>query len=241
MEPALHVALSAQVALQKRLDTIAQNIANMTTAGYRADGVSFEAHLSGAGEAAVAFASAGETYIIRDAGQLAPTGNPLDVAVQGDAWFAFATSEGPVFTRDGRMRMTENGDLETLSGHKVVDAGFAPIQIDPNGGPPVIARDGMITQGGVQLGAIGLFRIDPAAQLVRFENSGVIPSVAAEPVLDFVANGMVQGFSEGSNVNPILEINKLIEVSRAFDSAISMVGQSDTTMRDMIKTLGGAS
>jgi flagellar basal-body rod protein FlgF len=238
MEPGLYVALSAQMAIEKRLDTIAQNIANMTTAGYRADGVTFEAHLSGAGKQAVAFASAGETYITRDAGPLTQTGDALDVAVQGDAWFAIGTPSGPVFTRDGRMRMSEAGDLETLSGHKLLDAGFAPIQIDPGGGPPIIARDGMITQGGSQLGAIGLFRIDPAATLVRFENSGVIPSVRAEPILDFAANGVVQGFAEGSNVNPILEINKLIEVSRAFDSAMSLVDQSETTQRDMIKTLG---
>ena len=241
MEPALSVALSAQVSLDKRLDSIAQNIANMTTAGYRAEGVRFEAQLSGSGEAAVAFASSGDSYIVRDAGSLTQTGNPLDVGVQGDAWFAIATPEGPVFTRDGRMRMTENGDLETLNGHKVLDAGFAPIQIDPNAGPPTIARDGMITQGGAQLGAIGLFRIDPAATLVRYENSGVIPSVRAEAVLDFAGNGVVQGFSEGSNVNPILEINKLIEVSRAFESALALVGESETTQRDMIRTLGETS
>jgi flagellar basal-body rod protein FlgF len=136
------------------------------------------------------------------------------------------------------MRMAENGDLETVTGHKVLDAGYAPIQIDPNGGPPIIARDGMITQNGFQLGAIGLFRIDPAATLVRYENSGVIPNVRAEPVLDFAGNGMVQGFSEGSNVNPILEINKLIEVSRAFDGAMALVGESESAQRDMIKTLG---
>ena len=87
----------------------------------------------------------------------------------------------------------------------------------------MIARDSMVTQGGRRLGAIGLFRITDTAKLSRFENSGVIPNSGAAAILDFTDNGIVQGFVEGSNVDPVSEMTKLIMVSRAFESASNMM------------------
>jgi flagellar basal-body rod protein FlgF len=238
MDSAMYVSLSAQVALERRLDTIAQNVANLGTVGYRADETKFEAVLSKAGSDSPAYVSSGETYISRRAGGLTKTDNQLDVAVQGDGWFAINTPSGTVYTRDGRMRMLESGALQTLNGYQVLDVGRAPITLDPTAGPPIIARDGMITQNGQQVGAIGLFSIDPAVKLSRFENSGVVPEGNASEILDFTNNGVVQGFVEDSNVNPISEISKLIEVTRAFEMATSSVETSDQTASEAIKTLG---
>jgi flagellar basal-body rod protein FlgF len=238
MDSSMYVALSAQVALERRLDTIAQNVANLGTVGYRADEVKFDSVLSKAGDQSTAFVSSGDTFISRRPGALTQTDNQLDVAVQGDGWFAINTPSGTVYTRDGRMQMLENGDLRTLNGYAVLDVGRAPLTLDPTAGPPNIARDGMITQNGQQVGAIGLFRIDPATKLNRFENSGVIPQGTASEILDFTNNGVVQGFVEEANVNPISEISKLIMVTRAFEAASSTIDTSDTTARDAIKTLG---
>src|SRR5581483_1973825 len=77
------------------------------------------------------------------------TDNPLDVAVQGDAWLGIQTPGGTAYTRDGRLRMTPTGELQTLTGHAVLDTGGAPILLDPTGGPPRIGRDGTITQNNV--------------------------------------------------------------------------------------------
>lgn len=241
MDSSMYVALSAQVALERRLDTIAQNVANLGTVGYRADEVKFDSVLSKAGDDSTAFVSSGDTFISRRAGALTQTDNKLDVAVQGDGWFAINTPSGTVYTRDGRMRMLENGELQTLNGYQVLDVGRAPLSLDPTAGPPIIARDGMITQHGQQVGAIGLFRIDSTTKLNRFENSGVVPEGNASEILDFSTNGVVQGFVEEANVNPISEISKLIAVTRAFDAANSMIDTSDTTARDAIKTLGETS
>src|SRR5262245_33624348 len=112
MDSGMYVAISAQVALERRLDTIAQNVANLGTAGYRADEIKFDAEMSKAGEDSTAFVSSGETYISRRAGALTQTDNPLDVAVQGDGWFAINTPRGVAYTRDGRMRMLESGALQ---------------------------------------------------------------------------------------------------------------------------------
>ena len=240
MESGLYVALSGQIALERRLDTIARNMANASTAGYRADEVSFEAVIAGMRDP-VAFASAGEPFILRQPGALTQTGNPLDVAVDGDAWLGIATPAGTAYTRDGRMRINPAGELQTLNGYPVLDVGNAPILLDPNGGEVKIARDGMITQDGQQIGAIGLFRIEPAAGLARYDNSAVIPDIAAAPVLDFTANGIAQGFVEGSNVDPIRELTRLIMVSRTFEATATAIADTESSLKDGIRTLGGRS
>ena len=129
---------------------------------------------------------------------------------------SISTADGVAYTRDGRMRISQTGALETLNGDAVLDAGGAPIILNPAAGAPTIAGDGMIAQDGKQVGAIGLFAIDDDAKLTRTENSGVIPDKPATPILDFTRNGIVQGFVESANVNPIQEMTKLITVTRDF-------------------------
>lgn len=240
MQPSIYVALSGQVALERRMETIARNVANMSTVGYRADEVTFEQLLSTAGKDPVAFASTGETHVSRRAGGLQQTGNLLDFAVDGNAFFAFEGPNGPVYTRDGRFTLDVNGELRTAVGnYRVLDAGLAPLQLDPAAGPPTASRDGMLEQDGVQVGAVGLFAVPEAARLTRFENAGVIPDIPAEPVLDFTGNGVVQGYTEAANVNPVLEMTRLVMVSRAFDAVSKTIEQAERTQSGAIRTLGG--
>jgi len=123
MQSTLYVALSAQLALQERLDTIAQNVANGTTAGYRANEVKFESVLSNTNGAPVAFVSSGSHPIRRTAAELVKTGNPLDVAIKVDGWLSVPSAQGLIYTRDGRMQMNAAGSLVTLSGAPILDAG----------------------------------------------------------------------------------------------------------------------
>jgi flagellar basal-body rod protein FlgF len=241
MQSSLYVALSGQVALQKRLDTIANNIANVNTGGYRAEEVSFSSIYARAGAAPTAFASSGESFITRRPGETVATGGALDVAVQGDGWFALRAPGGIAYTRDGRMHMDASGALLSVNNYPVVDAGGAGILLDPAGGPPVIAQDGMITQDGRQIGALGLFTLDPNAKLSRADNSAVFSDLPATPVLDFTANGVVQGMTEGSNVNPVLEMTRMIAVTRFFESAGNAVQSTESSLLDAIKTLGAVS
>ncbi|HEU0160551.1 MAG TPA: flagellar basal-body rod protein FlgF [Hyphomicrobiaceae bacterium] len=241
MQSNLYVSLSAQMSLQKRLETIAHNLANASTAGFRAEEIKFESVLSLAAPDPVAFASAGTSFISRKSGEFVRTDNAFDVAVEGAAWLGINTPTGQVFTRDGRMRMTEAGELVTLNGHAILDAGGAPIRLEPNAGPPRIARDGTITQNERQVGALGLFQIDPAAKLSRFENSGVVPDRAATPVLDFSKTGVQQGFIERANVNPVQEITKLIMVQRAYEAVTASIKDAETSLQDAIRSLGSNS
>jgi flagellar basal-body rod protein FlgF len=234
----LYVSLSAQMALQKRLDTIADNVANANTVGFRATGVKFEDVMTGTGDKSVDFASSGTNFLSGKAGALTRTGDPYDFAARGDAWFGIATPAGTVMTRDGRFTIGANGELTTHEGYAVLDAGGAPIQLDPNAGPPVAGKDGTLRQGGKLVGAIGLFTFDPGPNFGRFGNSGVIPSGRPVPAVDDPKFGVEQGFLEQSNVDPMREMAKLITLQRTFEDTASLVRKSETTLDDAIKTLG---
>lgn len=239
MQTTLPVSLSAQLAMEKRLDTIANNLANVGTAGFRSEEVKFDSILSRASDRSVAFVSEGQQYISTRAGALTETGNPLDMSVAGEAFFAIQTPQGTVYTRDGRMQMSDAGQLQTINGEPFLDVGGAPLQIDPNGGPIHIARDGMITQQGGQLGAVGLFKMPVGAALSRAGTSGIVPDQPAQPVVDFEDTSVAQGFKEGSNVNPILEMTRLIEIQRIFEQAANMVQTSENSLNEAVTQLGG--
>ncbi len=237
MSTDLAIAVSAQIAMRTRMEATAQNIANINTAGYRGAGVKFEAVLAKAGETSVAYSSPGTTYITLQNGQISHTGNDLDVAIDGDGWFGLNSPDGPVYTRDGRFHMTDLGELQSVNGYPVVDIGGSPIVIDPSAGPIKISESGTISQAGRQLGALGLFLMPADTKLSRYDNSAVVSSKPVEPVEDRTTSSVRQGYLEGSNVNPILEITKLIELSRSFEGAESAMRNGDDAMREAIRTL----
>ena len=241
MTVSMDVGLSGQLALARRLDTIAHNVANSSSVGFRAESVKFETVLSNQTDRPSNFASPGESYISRRQGPLVSTGNPLDVAVDGDGWLAIETQAGIAYTRDGRLQVNSDGSLQTVTGYSVLDAGGAPILADPAAGPLAIARDGMISQNGKQLGAIGLFSIPEDAELQRIEGAGITTGTPAEPILDFVSNGVAQGYVENSNVNAVAEMTKLIEVSRAFEGLTRAITMRESTLQNAVRTLGEAS
>ncbi|MDE3176273.1 MAG: flagellar basal-body rod protein FlgF [Pseudomonadota bacterium] len=240
MKNGLYVSLSAQISLARRLETVAANIANANTPGYRVDGVSFETELAKAGDQNIAFVSEGAGYISRASGPLIPTGNPLDMAIQGEGWFAMQSNGQTIYTRDGRMQMNDSGGLISLTGAPILDAAGAPIQLDPSAGAPAIARDGMVSQNGRQVGAVGLYELDPAARLIRAGTSGFTTDKPAQPILNFTANSVVQGSIEGANVDPVREMTRMIEITRTFDGVTNGVTQTENSLQDAIKTLGGA-
>lgn len=241
MQSSLYVALSGQMALLKRLETIAHNVANSSTTGFRAEEVKFDSFISNTPLEPVAYASRGDTYLSRATGEFVKTDNPLDVAVNGDAWLAMQTPSGTVYTRDGRMQMLPTGELQTVNGYPILDVGGSPILLDASAGEPIISQDGTITQGGRRLGAIGLYTIPEEAKLTRFDNSGVIPEGTASPVVEFTRVGLSQGFQERANVNPVMEISKLIQVQRTFDAISASVRDTENSLSDAITKLGETS
>jgi len=238
MQNGLYVALSSQIALENRLNTISDNVANANTVGFRATNVKFEDLVFGPADNGMDFVSPGDTYLSQAAGPLRETGNPYDFAAQGDAWFAVETPAGTIMTRDGRFTMQDTGALVTLEGYPVLDAGGAALQLNPRDGAPTAGADGSLRQNGELIGAIGLFQFEPGPNFTRYGNSGVVPDTPPQPLLDRSDVGVVQGFIEDSNVNPVKEMTRLIMVQRAFENAAALIRESESTFSEAIKTLG---
>lgn len=238
MQEGLYVALSSQIALERRLNTIADNVANAGTVGFRSTGVRFEEVLSGLQAEATTFVSSGDSYLSTESGSITSTGNDLDFAIQGDVWFALETPAGTVVTRDGRFKMLETGDLVSHAGYPVLDVGGTAITLNPAAGPPTAGRDGFLIQNGRQVAAIGLFEYQPTANPQRFGNSGILPETPPQPAVDRADIGVMQGFLEQSNVNPLQELTNLIMVQRAFDNAAALIRDSEMAYEETIKAFG---
>ena len=240
MQSGLYVALSSQISLEKRMATIADNLANMNTVGFRATQLKFDDVMTNADGAKVAYVSEGAEYVSTRNGGLTQTKNPLDFATKGDTWFSIETPSGPAITRDGRFSILDTGALVTLEGFPVLDAGGGQIVLDPNAGPPDLSQDGTLYQNGRPVASLGIFEANIGPDFIRAGNSAIIPSQAPQPVVDRAGAGVVQGFVEQGNVNPIQEMTQLITVSRAFENVTQLMRDSETSMADAIKTLGGA-
>jgi flagellar basal-body rod protein FlgF len=241
MQGSLYVALSSQIALERRLTTLADNVANSNTAGFRATEIKFNEVLANTGKTDVSFVNEGQEFLDTSNGGLRATGNQLDFAVRGDAWFMIETPTGQMLTRDGRFTITQAGELVNIDGYPVLDPGSAPIQLNPEGGTPKAGRDGGLTQNGVRLGAIGLFQADLSQGFQRQTSLGVVPVIPPEPLVDAAGAGVLQGYIEDSNVNPVSEMSHLIMVSRAFENASAMMKATEDTFKEAIRTLGSGS
>jgi flagellar basal-body rod protein FlgF len=236
MEGSLYVSLSGQLAQQRRLDTIANNVANSATSGFRAENVTFESILS---RRSIAYSSPGASTFSNTSGSIVPTENPLDLAIHGDVYFAIAVPGGTAYTRDGRFQISATGDLETLEGRRVLDSGNSPVQLNPSLGQIHVARNGTISQNGSQVGTIGLFKLPADARLMRGHGASLISDKQSEPIIDFSETGISQGHIEGANINPVLEMTRLITVSRAFEALSASIEQSDRKLHDAIRALSG--
>lgn len=246
MTESSYIGLSLATSLQRQLDITANNIANASTAGYKGEHVVFESLLqkgTAAGQDPAAFVSEAGSYIDTRPGALTQTGNPLDLALHGDGWFNYKTPEGQIaYGRDGSFTLDPQGNLTLLSGAQVLDAGGAPITLPTQGlGTLTISEDGTIsgTDTG-PLARVGVFDI-PEIQSYQRVGAGMLiaPEGAAQPGAA-ASTKVMQGALEMSNVNPIREMTRLIDVQRAYERTNSMMGNADTLRRDALKRLGQA-
>ena len=236
-----YVSLSSQIALNNRMESVARNVANINTAGYRAEAINFSEVLANSGSESVSFVSMGNTYISRDKGAISQTGNPLDLAIDGEAWFSFQRGNEVAYTRDGRLQMNSSGQLTTVNGEPILSSSGSTIQADPRGGRIVVQADGEISQNGQTIDSIGLFEINETDDLKRYGGSAVVPEGVAFPLQDPSKARVMQGYVEGSNVNPMMEMTKLIMISRAFESAEKVMETSEEAQRQAVRDLGDES
>jgi flagellar basal-body rod protein FlgF len=238
MEVSSYVALSGQIALEHRMSTLAGNIANANTPGFKAGSVDFKTLMTNAGAGGSAFATAGAATLDMSSGGTTHTSNPLDLATSGGAVLAYQSPQGTYYSRDGRLTISPDGQLLNLQGHSILDSSNSPLSIDPTAGEATFAHDGSIVQGGKVVGQVGLFLMNLSEGFNRFGSSGIVPVSQPEPVSDFTNFGILQGYVEGSNVNSVTEMVNLIEVTRAFEAMSTFADKAMEAERNAIETLG---
>jgi flagellar basal-body rod protein FlgF len=246
MDGPAYVALSAQVALSKQLDVVANNVANANTVGYKPDRQLFQSYVEklAVPGGSVSFVQDRATYVDRTDGEITLTGNPWDIAVKGDGFLAVSSGNQTLYTRDGHLQIAQDGTLTSSGGLPVLGPDGSPIQIPPNADQPQILADGDITVQvrGVsqQIGQIGMFRSSDPTLLDKAGGSMLsAPPGNMQPI----ANGdrsssIMQGGLEGSTVKPVSEISNLTDLSRAYDRLQSLLSDDNDREQKMIQTLG---
>ena len=231
-----YVTLSRQSGLLSEMQTIANNLANMSTTGFRREGVIFSEFVK-AGDTAdesVSIATAHGRRIDMAQGTLEPTGGSLDVAIEGKGFFVVQTPGGERLTRAGDFLPGDAGDLMTQDGNLVLDEGGAPIFIPPDAASINIGRDGTISADGRQVARLGVVIPNDANDLAREGAMLFSTSGGYQPVEDA---RILQGYVEGSNVDPVREITRMIEVQRTYELGQSFSERESKRMSTLVDIL----
>jgi len=236
MENAVFIGLSRQMAMRRQMDIIANNLANMNTTSYRGESVLFEEYLMPTGgNRKSSFVLDWGVLRSTKEGPVQTTGNPLDVAVTGPGYLVVDAPAGRRYSRNGHLRLNEAGQLSTVEGYPVLDTGNQPIRLDPRDGQVTISRDGSISNANGQVGRLSLveFRNE---QSLRKAGDNLYSS--DEPEQPAAVSEIVQGAIEGSNVEPIVEMTKMVELMRGYQGVQRMLESEQELQRRMIERLG---
>lgn len=236
MDTSLYVSLSHRVAVNRELEIVANNLANMNSTAFKAERVLFDDVMKKAGGSdPVSFVIDRASYTDYKTGPLIRTENTFDLAINGEGWFSVQTPQGVQYTRDGRFVVSPAGELTALDGSPVLDEGGAAILIPPEETEISIGNDGTITAGEIQVGRIAVYEFDNEQDLVR-DAAGRYESLALPDIA--AGASIVQGAIEGSNVDPIHEVTRLIELSRAYEQASRLDTDVHGQKKDAIRRLG---
>ena len=249
MENTLLVGLSRQITLERQLDVVANNVANINTTGFKADRSLFEEYLRSPArednfvpaDRRVSFVQDRATFHDFSAGPSEATKNPLDVSIDGKAFLAVQTAAGERYTRDGGLQINNQGQLVTAGGDPVMGIS-GPIVFQPTDKQINIAADGNVTvvEGTGRTdsvrGKLRLVSFADAQKLVKEGSNLYSAGQGIAPQPDTTSR-VRQGFIERSNVNSVHEMSRLIEISRTYTKISSLLQQQHDLHRTAIEKL----
>lgn len=235
------IGLSRQIALQRQMDVVANNIANVNTTGFKAENLLFEEYVMPVArnqdfptlDQPLSYVQDWATTHDLSGGAMVQTGNELDVALNGGGFFAVQTPAGERWSKSGAFQLDATGTLVNQNGHPVLGEG-GPIQFGAEETGLLIAADGSVSSSAGAKGRLRLVEFANAQELTR---EGQNLFAGGTPV---AANNtrVMQGFIEKSNVSGVSEMAEMIRVTRAYESAASMAQKQDDMRRDAIRRLG---
>lgn len=237
MDNAGYITLTRLSGLNREMRVIAHNIANASTTGFRREGLVFSEFVRGGNgiedSLSMALANTRHTYLMQ--GALEQTNGSFDLAIQGEGFFQVETPQGPRLTRAGMFTPNAAGELVTMDGHRLLDAGGAPVFVPPDARNIALARDGSFSADGQPFAQLGAVR--PVDPVTMTRVGGTLFAVAGdiEPVPEAE---MLQGFLEASNVDPMTELARMITVQRAYEQGQRLLEREDERIKNVIQTLG---
>ncbi len=242
MNSGMYAAVSGNLAAMRRLDIISNNLANVNTPGFKKDKMSFEGLLAGAanppavpqGMTADPILQKENVYIDYSNGPISQTGNTLDLALDGDGFFAVTTPDGTAYTRQGNFRMSADGSLVTSDGYPVLGQGGA---IRIQGNRVEIDSKGLVTVDGTPAGTISLVDFEKPYKLTKIGSALFVPEGQQEARQSGTTQ-VRQGHLEGSNVESISEMVQMIETNRYFEACQRVIRGYDDMATKAANDLG---
>ncbi len=232
-----YTALTRQSGLMREMQSVANNIANASTTGYRREGVIFSEYVQklDKGDASLSMATANARLIDLQQGALTQTNGSFDFAIEGDGFFMLESPDGPLLTRAGAFTPSPEGELVTADGLRLLDAGGSPIFIPPDAHSVSLSADGTLSADGRPLTQIGLYTPTEPTDLDHREGVRFSAAGGTEPVIEGAK--ILQGFLESSNVNPVQEITRMIEVQRSYELGQMFMEKEDERIRSVLQTV----
>ncbi len=229
MENTLYIALTRQMAMEQKMDVLANNLANSSSAGYKGERILFVEYLSEP-DSNGTVSLVQDLSVIRDysQGPLKSSSNPLDVAIEGKGWFVIETEQGRFYTRDGSFRLDSEGQLVNSSGHPVLDDSGEPIVFTPEDTNVKIASDGTISTSRGKRGRIGVVSFADNNVLQKIGGNLYATGETPEKTLDA---SVVQGMIEQANVKAITEVTSMIEALRGYQAAQKLI-EAELALQD---------
>lgn len=235
MDAAGYTTLNRQSGLMREMGVVANNIANSSTTGFRREGVVFSEYVAALDQGpSLSMAHASGRHVDLTQATLSQTGGQFDLAIEGDGFFLVDTPQGERLTRAGSFVPSPEGELMTPDGYRLLDAGGSPVFVPPQTRSVAVARDGTLSADGQPVAQIGLWK--PADPLSLRHQSGTL--FAAGEVEPAEGARILQGMLEDSNVEPVSEIARMIEVQRAYELGQKFLDAEDERVRGVITTLG---
>lgn len=236
MDNAIYATLTRQSGLMREMQTVANNLANISTAGFRREGVIFSEHVAAldGNEPSLSMADAYGRNVNLAQGPISNTGGTFDFAIEGEGFFMIQTPQGNQLTRAGSFTPGPEGELVNMDGYPLLDNGGAAITVPSTARTIALAKDGTLSADGTPIAQVGVYTPNDPNGLIHSGGTRFSVEAGAEVMENPV---ILQGYVEESNVDPVSEISRMIEVQRAYELGQTFLDREDERIRSVISTL----